>query len=81
MAGIKTSLLVDNGSEAELIDESFARIHKLNTFKLDKKVKLTLGNGEVVQLLTKAALIEIKIGDHDEQVRCYIEKLDTYSVI
>ena len=42
IAGIKTRLLIDNGSEAELIDESFVRKHKLNTFKLDKKVKLTL---------------------------------------
>ena len=81
IAGIKTRLLIDNGSEAELIDESFVRKHKLNTFKLDKKVKLTLGNGEVVQLLSKAALIDVKIGDHEEQVLCYLAKLEAYAVI
>ena len=81
IAGIKTRLLIDNGSEAELIDESFVRKHKLNTFKLDKKVKLTLGNGEVVQLLSKAALIDVKIGDHEEQVLYYLAKLEAYAVI
>ena len=30
IAGIKTRLLIDNGSEAELIDESFVRKHKLS---------------------------------------------------
>ena len=81
IAGIKTRLLIDNGSEAELVDESFVRKHKLNTFKLDKKSKLTLRNGEVVQLLSKAALIDVKIGDHEEQVLCYLAKLEAYAVI
>ena len=37
IATIKTRLLIDNGSEAELIDESFVRTQKLSTFKLKKK--------------------------------------------
>ena len=76
IAGIKTRLLVDNGSEAELIDESFARVNNLNTSKLETGVKLTLGNGEVAQLLTRTALVDVKIGDHQEQVLCYVAKLD-----
>ena len=56
IAGIKTRLLINNGSEAKLIDKSFVRIQKINTFKLKKKIKLTLGNGEVVQKLDSACL-------------------------
>ena len=51
IAGIKTRLLIDNGSEAKLIDKSFVRTQKIDTFKLAKRIKLTLGNGEVVQRL------------------------------
>ena len=48
IAGIKTRLLIDNSSKAELIDKTFVREQKINTFKLKKKIKLTLGNGKVV---------------------------------
>ena len=34
VAGIKTYLLVDNGSKAKLIDQSFVRANKISTFKL-----------------------------------------------
>ena len=64
IAGIKTRLLIDNGSEAELIDKSFVREQKINTFKLKKRIKLTLGNREVVQKLDSACLIDVEIGDH-----------------
>ena len=33
VAGIKTYLLVDNDSEAKLIDKSFVRTNKISTFK------------------------------------------------
>ena len=44
--GMKTRLLVDNGSETKLIDKSFVRTNKISTFKLKKAIKLTLGNSE-----------------------------------
>ena len=78
---IKTRLLVDNGSETELIDESFVRTNKISTFKLKKAIKLTLGNGEVVQTLTRGCLVDVEIGDHKEQILCYLAKLDVYTVI
>ena len=65
IAGMKTRLLVDNGSEAELIDESFVRTNKIPTFKLEKPINLTLGNGEVVQKLTKGALVDLIIETED----------------
>ena len=46
--GMKTYLLVDNGSETKLIDEFFVHMNKISTFKLKKVIKLPFGNGEVV---------------------------------
>ena len=42
VAGMKTRLLIDNGSEAELINKSFVRTQKISTFKLKKKIKNSL---------------------------------------
>ena len=68
IAGIKTRLLIDNGSGAELIDKAFVHEEKINTFKMKWKIKLTLGNGEVVQKLDSACLIDVHIRDHHKQV-------------
>ena len=81
IAGIKTRLLIDNGSEAKLINKSFVRTQKISTFKLRKKIKLTLGNGKVVQKLDNACLIDVHIGDHYKQVLCYVASLDVYSMV
>ena len=81
IAGMKTGLLIDNGSEAELIDKSFVRTQKINTFKLKKKIKLTLVNGEVVQKLASGCLIDVHIGDHHKQVLCYVASLDVYTMV
>ena len=81
IAGIKTRLLIDNGSEAELINKSFVRTQKLSTFKLKKKIKLTLGNGEVVQKLDSACLVDIHIGDHHKQILCYMARLNVYTIV
>ena len=45
---MKTHLLVDNKSEAKLIDEFFMRANKIPFFKLKKPINLTLKNNEVV---------------------------------
>ena len=81
VAGMKTRLLIDNGSEAELIDESFVRTQRIDTFKLKKRIKLTLGNREVVQKLNSACLVDVHIGDHHEQILCYVASLDVYSMV
>ena len=81
IAGIKTRLLIDNGNKTKLINESFVRTQKISTFKLRKKIKLTLGNRKVVQKLDSACLIDMHIGDHHEQVSCYVASLDVCSMI
>ena len=79
--GIKTYLLVDNSSETKLIDRFFVRTNKISTFKLKKAIKLTLGNGEVVQTLIRGCLVNVEIGDHKEQIFYYLAKLYVYMVI
>ena len=40
-----------------------------------------LGNGKVVQHLTKGCLVNVVIGDHHKQILYYLAKLDVYTVI
>ena len=81
IAGMKTRLLIDNDNEAELIEKSFVRTQGVDTFRLKKKIKLTLRNGEVIQKLNTACLVDIHIGNHHEQILCYVAKLDVYTVV
>ena len=74
-------MLIDNGSEAKLIDKSFVHLNKINTFQLKRPIQLTLGNGEVVQHLTKGCLVDVIIGDHHKQILCYLAKLNIYTVV
>ena len=64
IAGIHTCLLIDNSNKAELIEKSFACSDKISTVQLEKPIQLTLGNGEVVQHLTKECLVDVVIGNH-----------------
>ena len=66
IAGIKTYLLVINGSESELIDKSFVRINKISTFKLKQTIRLKLKNKKIVEWLDRGCLIEVEIGNHQE---------------
>ena len=81
IARIYTCLLINNGSEAELIDKSFTHSNKISTFQLKKPIQLILGNSKIVQHLTKKCLVDMVIGDHYEQILCYLAKLDIYTVI
>lgn len=75
--------LIDNGSEAEILNESFAREKKLKIVKLKKqeRVKLVLGDGSTSQTLKRAATIELKIGDHKEKLFCYLARVDGFTLI
>lgn len=42
--GVKIKIFIDNGSEVEFIDKSYAHRHKFNIFKLEKRINLILGN-------------------------------------
>jgi len=64
--------LLDNGSEADLIDQSFTRKQHLPTFRLRKPIPLKLGDGTPYRNLTEAAMVDLQIGDHHEQKLFYI---------
>ena len=76
-----TKALVDNGSEADLVDTSFARKQQLPIFKLTQSIPLKLGDGTPYAQLTEAALVDLQIGDHHEQKLFYIANLVKYKII
>ena len=47
-ARVKTCLLIDNRSEAELIDEFFVRANKISTLELGKPIDFILENGKIM---------------------------------
>ena len=81
VAEIKTRVLIDNGSKAKLIDEFFVRLHRISTFRLTKKIKLELGNGDLMQWLDKACLVDMYVGNHYKQLLCYMSKFNVYSMV
>ena len=81
IAEIHICLLIDNGSEAELINKSFACSNKISTFQLEKPIQLTIGNSKVVQHLIKRCLVDVEIRDYKDQILYYLTKLDVYTVI
>ena len=54
--GIKTHLLVDNSSEAKLINKFFVCTNKLSTLKLEKYINLILRNDKIENLLKNPLL-------------------------
>lgn len=46
---INTRILLDNGSQADLVNEPFARANKLDTFPLTKRIRMTLRDGSFSQ--------------------------------
>ena len=64
IAEMKTHLLVDNRSEAKLIDKFFVCANNISTFKLGKPIDFILRNGKIVQQFIIGAFVEIIIRDY-----------------
>jgi len=79
--GIPVRSLLDNGSEADLIDLNYVRKHKIPTFKLKSPIPLFLADGTKLQDLEEAALIEFHMGEHHEQWLFYVLQLAEYQMI
>jgi reverse transcriptase-like protein/integrase-like protein len=77
----KAFTLLDNGSEPTLIDYSYAQRLKLPPFKLAKPIPLYLGNGQRYGDLTEATLIDLRIGNHNEQLLCYLAHIPRYQLV
>lgn len=73
--------LLDNGSEADLIDASFARKRQFPVFKLRRPIPLKLADGTPYTHLSETALVDLQIGDHREQRLFYIAKLAKYKMV
>ena len=56
IARIHIRLLIDNGSEAELIDKIFANLNKINTFQLKNPFNLRLAMVRWYSIWLKGAL-------------------------
>jgi len=73
--------LLDNGSKADLLDNSFARKSGIATFKLEQPIPLHLRDRKKHQTLMKAVLVNLQIGDHIEQALFYLTDLAGYKLI
>jgi hypothetical protein len=75
--------LVDNESEIELINESFAQLNNIRLINLEKKnrIKLTLNDDEIAQILDKAVKVKVRTERHRERLFCYVAKFNTYVLI
>lgn len=81
MNGRRTLALLDNGSEGDLIDYSHARRLQLPILKLNNPIPLYLGNGKLYKVLTEATLADLRIGDHKEQIVCYLTDVPRYQLV
>jgi hypothetical protein len=77
----RTLALLDNGSEGDLIDYSHARRLQLPILKLNNPIPLYLGNGKLYKVLTEATLADLRIGDHREQIFCYLTDVPRYQLV
>ena len=77
------SSLIDNESEAEILNESFAQEKKLEmiTLKKQNRVKFVLNDDSSSQILKKAAIIDLKIEDHQKKLFCYLTKIENCTLI
>ena len=70
--------LIDNKSEVEFLNESFAHERNIKTFDLIEKnrVKLIIENNSVSQIVTQEAYIDLRIDDHRERLFCYLIRIE-----
>jgi hypothetical protein len=68
----KNLSLIDNESEIELINETFAQFNNLKLINLKKKnrIRLMLSDEKVVQILNKTTKVKIKTENHRERFFC-----------
>ena len=70
--------LIDNESEAEFLNESFAHERNIKTFDLIEKnrVKLILENDSVSQIMTQETYIDLRINNYRERLFCYLTRIE-----
>ena len=75
--------LVDNESEAEFLNESFAHERNIKSFNLIKKnrVRLILEDDNVSQIVTQETYIDLKIDDHRKRLFCYLTRIESTLIL
>ena len=73
--------LLDNESEADLIDNTLAHKSEVITFKLEQSIFLHFRNERKYQTLTKTILMNLQIKNHHEQALLYLADLAEYKLI
>jgi hypothetical protein len=80
---VKSALLADTGaSEWGFVSQKFVKMHKLPTVELSRPCNLKLADGRLVQQVTKAAEVTIRIGEsHYETGWAIVTDLKDYDII
>jgi hypothetical protein len=65
------------------LDESFAQKYNLTITKLDQFLRLRVidGRDSSAGSITYSAQLQLQLGDHKEQILCYVTKLGQYNII
>ncbi|KAF1981918.1 hypothetical protein K402DRAFT_313707, partial [Aulographum hederae CBS 113979] len=66
---------VDNGATAVFLHEQFAKQYRIPTFLLEKPRLLSLADDSFADRILHAALVDLRIGNHQEQVLAFVTKL------
>ena len=74
-------ILLNNESEADLIDNILACKSEVTTFKLEQSISLHLKNKRKYQTLTKTVLMNLQIKNYHEQALLYFINLAEYKLI
>ena len=73
--------LLNNESEADLIDNILACKFEVITFKLEQSISLHFRNRRKYQTLTETILMNLQIENHHEQALLYLTNLTEYKLI
>ena len=73
--------LLNNESEANLIDNTLAHKSEVTTFKFEQFISLHLKNRRKYQTFTKTILINLQIENYHEQALFYFIDLTEYKLI
>ena len=73
--------LLNNESEADLINNILACKSEVTTFKFKQSIFLHFKNERKYQILTETALMNLQIENYHEQVFLYLADLAEYKLI
>lgn len=63
------------------LDSNFARANRIPTFRLEKPVRLNNADGSLISQVDRAALVEVGIDNHTDQVYYFVTKIPHYALI